>query len=92
MAEPMNKLQSIRTILECVIVAVLIWTGSSLVEFKTQMAVVQSQLTGIQVGLADVPKLKEEAAVARAERDAIVKQLTDQSISIAELRKLRGMR
>lgn len=92
MPEPMNKLQSIRTILECVIVAVLIWTGSSLVEFKTQMAVVQTQLASIQIGLADVPKLKEEAAVARAEREALTKQLAAQSIDLSELRKLRGMR
>lgn len=92
MSEPMNKLQSIRTILECIIVAVLIWTGSSLVEFKTQMAVVQTQLASIQIGLADVPELKEEAAVARAERAALTKQMADQSIALSELRKLRGMR
>lgn len=66
--------QSIRTVMEGLILAVLVWTGSSLVAVKSQLAVLQVQVATIQTQLADLPAMRSkidtlEVRVARNERD-----------------------
>lgn len=86
------SLQLVRGILEAVIVAALLWTGSSLIELKTQTAVIQSQLAAIQVNLADVPAVKQETIKLRAEIEQSDKERAVMRTDIAELRKLKGFR
>lgn len=86
------SLQLVRGVLEAVIVAALIWTGSSLIDLKTQTAVVQSQLASIQLTLAEVPGVKQDTIKLRAEMDQGEKERTQMRADIAELRKLRGLR
>ncbi len=81
----MPYLQTIRGILEAVIVAALLWTGNSLIDLKTQTAVVQSQLLAIQVSLADIPLVKTENIKLRADVDQLKQEM-------AEQKKLRGFR
>jgi hypothetical protein len=57
-----SKLQKIRGVLEAVIVAALLWTGSSLIALREQNAVMSAQLTMIQSQLLDVPAMKLELA------------------------------
>lgn len=61
-AQSGSKLQKIRGILEAVIVAALLWTGSSLIALREQNAVMSAQLTMIQSQLLDVPAMKLELA------------------------------
>lgn len=66
--------QSVRTVLEGLILAVLVWTGSSLVGVKSQLAVLQVQVATIQTQLADLPAMRSrvdtlEVRVARNEQD-----------------------
>lgn len=86
------SLQVVRGVLEAIIVAALLWTGSSLIQLKTQIAVAQVQLTAIQVTLAEVPDVKLEAV----KQDSDIRQLKEMTAQnradIAELRKLRGLR
>lgn len=85
MSEQPSKLQSIRVILEGVIVAALIWTGSSLIELKTQTAVVQSQLANIQTTLASVPDLKVENVKQRSDIEQLKSEVED-------LKRLKGFK
>lgn len=87
-----SKLQSFRTVLECLIVGALMWTGSSLVQLKTQGAVIQSQLAAVQVTIADVPALRIEQVKSRAELDQLRVEMNQKDAAITELRKLRGLR
>ena len=65
---------SVRVVMEGLILAVLVWTGSSLVAVKSQLAVLQVQVATIQTQLADLPNMRSrldtmEVRVARNERD-----------------------
>lgn len=91
----LNKLpalQTVRGILEAVIVASLLWVGNTLIDATTKMAVMQTQLASIQTQLADVPNLKVDAI----KKDAMIEQLQRQQQintgAVDELRKVRGLR
>lgn len=90
--QTVSKIQSIRTILECIIVAAMLWTGSSLIELKTQTAVVQVQLSSLQINLADLPANRTELTKLRGELEQIKKDSSHDRMQIEELRKLRGLR
>lgn len=57
-----SKLHMVRGILEAMIVAALLWTGSSLIAVREQNAVMQNQLATIQGQLIDLPSVKLEIA------------------------------
>lgn len=90
--QPISKLQSIRTILEVLIVTALIWTGSSLIELKTQTAIVQTQLAALRVDLADLPATRIESTRLRSELEQTKRDIDRNSINILELQKIRGLR
>lgn len=92
MAEPISKIQSIRTILECVIVAALLWTGSTLVALKVELAQVSTRLTSIETTLSDVPRITADNVRLRSEVDQSKKNDDRQDAAIEELRKLKGFR
>lgn len=92
MAEPITKLQSIRTILECVIVAALLWTGSTLVGLKVELAGVSVRLSSIEASVADVPNVVAENVRLKAEQEQAKKDNDRQDRAIEELRKLKGFR
>lgn len=57
-----NRLQMVRGILEAIIVATLLWTGTSLIALREQNAAMQVQLSTIQSQLIDVPSMKLKLA------------------------------
>ena len=79
-----SKLQKVRGILEAVIVAALIWTGSSLIALREQNAVMHAQLTMIQSQLLDVPSMKLQLAENGIEIDRLQEDMK-------ELRSVRGL-
>lgn len=80
-----DKLQVFRGILEAVIVASLLWTGSSLITLREQNAVMSTQLAMIQSQLLDVPSMKLELARHGIEID----QLKEDA---KESRQVKGLR
>jgi choline-glycine betaine transporter len=85
-------LQVMRGVLEAIIVAALLWTGNSLIELKTQVAIAQTQLAAIQVSLADVPSLQLEDSKQKEQILQLSKDQSKLAEDVKELRKLRGMR
>lgn len=80
-----SKLQKVRGVLEAVIVAALLWTGSSLIALREQNAVMSAQLTMIQSQLLDVPAMKLELAEHGVEIDRLKED-------VKENRSVRGLR
>lgn len=56
---------SVRTVLEGMILAALLWTGNSIGDMKVQMATLQTQLASVNSSLADVRELKATLAATR---------------------------
>lgn len=77
--------QSLRTVLEAVIVALLLWTGRSLVTLQTQIAVVQADIQGLRGQLSDVPRLTSTVAELKV-------QVERDRADIAELRAVRNLK
>lgn len=80
-----RRLQSVRTILEAATVALLLWTGRSLVTLQTQIAVVQTDIAGLRGQLADVPQMS-----ARLSRLEV--QVDNDKQRINELQQLRRLK
>ena len=85
MSDQSQRGQSLRTILEFVIVGLLAWTGKSLLALTTQMAVVESKVTDLSDKLNDVPTLSREVAELKVRVDA-------HDDAIKEVRQMRGLR
>lgn len=80
-----SKLQKVRGILEAVIVAALLWTGSSLIALREQNAVMHAQLTMIQTQLLDVPSMKLQLT----RHDIEIERLKE---DMKETRSVKGLR
>lgn len=85
MSDQAPRWQSLRTVLEAVIVALLLWTGRSLVTLQTQIAVVQADIQGLRGQLSDVPRLTSTVAELKV-------QVERDRADIAELRAVRNLR
>lgn len=77
--------QSVRTVLEALILAALLWSAKVQMTVLTQMAVLQDNVISIRAQLADVPGLNQrtttlEVKVAQAQQD------------ITEMRQMRGLK
>jgi hypothetical protein len=79
-----NRLQMIRGVLEAVIVATLLWTGTSLIALREQNAAMQVQLSTIQSQLIDVPSMKLKLAEHQIEINRLKEDLK-------EARSVRGL-
>jgi hypothetical protein len=64
--------QSVRTILELLILAAVCWVGSTMLETQKQVAMVQVDVANIrqQLQLADVPSLQQRVTRVEARLDA----------------------
>ena len=80
-----SKLSAVRGVLEAVIVAALLWTGSTLVAVRTDNAVMQNQLATVVANTADFPAYK----IKTAENALEITQLKD---DVKELRSVRNMK
>lgn len=85
MTDQTPRWQSLRTVLEAVIVALLLWTGRSLVTLQTQIAVVQADIQGLRGQLSDVPRLTSTVAELKV-------QVERDRADIAELRAVRNLK
>lgn len=80
-----SKLQKVRGVLEAVIVAALLWTGSSLIALREQNAVMHAQLTMIQTQLLDVPSMKLQLTKHEIEIERLKED-------VKETRSVKGLR
>jgi hypothetical protein len=80
-----SKVSMIRGVLEAVIVAALIWTGSTLVAVRVDNATMKQQLTTLVANTADFPAYK----IKTAENTLEIATLKD---DVKELRTVRNMR
>lgn len=55
--EPQRNWQSVRTLLEALILASLLWSAKTQVALLTQIAVLQDNVSSLRVQLSDVPGL-----------------------------------
>lgn len=83
--EGARKWQSVRTVLEAIIVALLLWSGRSMVTLQTQIAVVQSDISVLRGQLADVPQMS-----TRLSRLEV--QVENDRQRLNELQQLRGLK
>ena len=80
-----NKVSFIRGVLEAVIVAALIWTGSTLVAVRVDNATMKQELSTLLANTADFPAYK----IKTAENTLEIAGLKDE---VKELRTVRNMR
>ena len=87
MNPPMEKTgwQSVRTILEALILAALMWCGNSLITTGQRMAVMSNQMESISKQMAGMPELGTR--VTKLEL-----RVEQHSADIQELRRLRDVR
>jgi hypothetical protein len=81
----LNKVSMFRSVLEAVMVAGLIWTGSTLVAVRTDNAVMQNQLTTVIANTADFPAYKIKVAENSLRISAL-------EVEVKDLRSVRNMR
>lgn len=80
-----SKVSIVRGVLEAVIVAALIWTGSTLVAVRVDNATMKQQLTTLVANTADFPAYK----IKTAENSLEIRTLKD---DVKELKLVRDMR
>jgi hypothetical protein len=80
-----SKVSMFRSLLEAVMVAGLLWTGTTLVAVRTDNAVMTSKLEDIARNTADFPAYK----IKTAENGIRIASLEDE---VKELRSVRNMR
>ena len=73
-AEQQRNWQSVRTVLEALILAALLWSAKALTETQTQIAVLQTDIANLRVQLAPVAQLDQRVtrleALAERRKDA----------------------
>ena len=72
-----NTKDSVRLVIEGVVLLLLGWVGNSVLNLTTQQAVVQSQLTDIKVSLADLPKMRDDVNLSKADIARLKKDVED---------------
>jgi cell division protein FtsB len=80
-----NKLSMVRGVLEAIIVASLLWTGSTLVAVRVDNATMKEQLSTVVTNTADFPAYK----IKTAELSLEINQLKD---DVKDLKAVRNMR
>ena len=70
-ADNRDRRNSIRMVLEALILAALLWTGSTLVELTVQMATVQAQMVALTAQMTDAPAMYRQIAVNTARLDRV---------------------
>lgn len=80
-----NGLQIFRTVLEGVIILALGWTGSSLVQVKTDTAVIKSQVASVQPALNKLEDLRIDVSNHET-------RLNGMEDDIKELQSVRGLK
>lgn len=83
--EKASKLQVFRGILEAVIVAALLWTGSSLVALKSDTAVIKDRMLALGPLTNDVSAIRLRVAM----HDVEIEQLKEDQ---KELKSLKGLK
>lgn len=79
-----NGLQIFRSVLEAIIVLALGWTGSSLVQVKTDTAVLRTQMSGVPSAIEQIQDLR----VSDANQNIEIARLKD---DVKEVKSLRGL-
>ncbi len=71
--------QSVRTVLEALILAALLWSAKSQVALQTQIAVLQDNVLSLRAQLADVPGLTIRVTRLEVRQDQIERDLDNRS-------------
>lgn len=77
--------QSVRTVLEALILAAMLWSARTQVTMLAQIAVLQTQVVALTTQLSDVPGVS-----ARVSRLEVQAERNRQDI--AEIREMRGLK
>lgn len=80
-----NGLQIFRSVLEAIIVLALGWTGSSLVQVKTDTAVLRTQMAGVPSAIEQIQDLR----VSDANQNIEIARLKD---DVKEVKSLKGFK
>lgn len=87
-----NRLSIFRGVLEAIIIAALIWTGSTLVALRVENATLSGKLDAIADNTKDLPILRNDVITLKVQRLAQNDRDAAQDAEIKELRSLRGMK
>lgn len=67
--------QSVRTVLEALILAALLWSAKSQVTLQTQIAVLQDNVLSLRAQLADVPGLAVRVTRLEVRQDQVERDI-----------------